>query len=232
MTFPWPFRSNRVSLDPMGGCSIGHLLVVSGPSGSGKSEFLLRMEARELPADVVAVIPDDAEGWPQTSGAYIRRDQLEKLPNRNRPPQLAGLVLHYDFMRAFESRIADFDHDPSLRMVSAAAEVTVLILRPSPELLTRQIATKAARPPVRQLERKLRRFVRRIVHPRRAFIYKGTGPKSRHQRLAHMYAEPDFVEEWYRRWEDFVANRFPATTTVREVAVTVEHDVHRYRLVR
>lgn len=211
-------------MPPAGEIEVEHLLLVAGPSGAGKSAFLRGLAVGILSPDVIAALPRGAPKWPQAGGNHVVHDNGGVIIDADGRLRLNGLVLHYDFMRVFESLIPDYGSDPALALVAAARQVTVVTMQPATDLLIEQIGQKAAsRDRIRQIERRARRLVRRILNPGRKFIYQEQQVPGRHRRLAELYRTPGFLKDWYGRWATFIdmkvsADRLVAKVTVEPIA--------------
>jgi hypothetical protein len=186
-------------------CRVGHLLVVAGPSGSGKSEFLRQLAARRLPAEIASVLPIGASSWPQTNGRRMVRGRLPPGSLWNAGGGLPGLVLHYDFLRPFETAIRDFSSDPSLGVLAWAEEASVAVVSMRGDGLAARLA---ARPPKRRpIGRVLARLFHRLglrTREKRRRVYDPATEHARHRRLVELYLAPGFLEGWEARWLDYV----------------------------
>ena len=185
---------------------LARLLVVAGPSGSGKSLFLRRLAAGKLPAEIVGALPAGAEHWPQTNGRRMVRRRLAALPAPAAEARLEGLVLHYDILRPFQTAIADYDADASLAVLGWADEVSVaMVTMPREDLAARL----AARPPKRRrIGRTLARALHRVgvgTRGKRRRVYDPATEHARHRRLVALYATPGFLESWEARWNAYIA---------------------------
>ena len=196
-------RRRRLWLQDARNLDIENLLIVAGPSGSGKSTFLRMLAEGGLSIEIMSALPAGASRWPQTSGSYIDCDSGTQIGASKRGLRLSGLVLHYDFLRILDSLIPDYAHDPALSALKAARNVAVVTIRPAPNALVAQIQRKSmSRGRIHQLERRLRRLLRRIIRPRHRFIY--NAPAGRHLRLVDLYRSPEFLDSWFEAWNHFI----------------------------
>jgi hypothetical protein len=183
------------------GTRIRHLLIVSGPSGSGKSTFLAQLAADGLGAEMAAALPAGARHWPQTNGRRIMHGALEQEPGGIVP----GLVLHYDFMRLFETPIEGYADDPDLGPLRAADEVTVVVLRAEAARLADQLA---ARPPRKRLldpvTIALRRMIAGLGLRRKQHVYDKSTEHGRHARLVALYRDSGALAAWQERWVEYL----------------------------
>lgn len=175
---------------------IGTLVIVSGPTSSGKSTFLKRIAEGRLPAELAAELPASSRSWPMTGAARLLHSQHG--PNPSLPPHdLEGAVLHYDFLRPFSTGCQEFPRDQALDLIACADKVVVVVLKPGMERLSRQLHDNeiAVKPSSGLLSRLARKA--------------GLKRKSRHRALAALYAQPGWVDGWYARWEAFIRRAAP-----------------------
>lgn len=93
---------------------IGHLVVVAGPTSSGKSTFLDRfLRDGEFRKTFVA----DEGDWVSTT-AY----KVGELPTG----RLERVVLHYDMLRLLSGSLKSFGRDPNLDILQIAEKLTVV----------------------------------------------------------------------------------------------------------
>lgn len=191
------FLRPRLSLN---GTRIRHLLIVSGPSGSGKSTFLDQLAAGTLAAAIAAALPAGAGSWPQTNGRRIMRGAQPEEPG-----VIPGLVLHYDFMRLFETPIGSYAEDPDLAALRTADEITVVVLRADAVRLAAQLA---ARPPKKRLLDPLTIALRRVITSlglsRKQHVYDKATEHGRHARLVALYSNPGVLAAWQERWVEYL----------------------------
>lgn len=126
---------------------IGHLVVVAGPTSSGKSTFIERFtgDARFREEFV-----SDTGEWTTTT-AY----KVGSLPSG----RIERLVLHYDMLRLMSGSLKTFERDPNLDILRIADKVTILTIGSSRERMIRQIEASALSGP-KWLQRKRHRTIR------------------------------------------------------------------------
>jgi len=179
---------------------IRHLLVVSGPTASGKTRLLTRLRTGSLPDELRALLPEAAHCWPQMSARGLVRGRSATF-NAARARDLDGLVLHYDILRPFRTGI-DLARDPALTLLTRAQQVTVLVLYPPREQLLRRYAD-------RQRARAMRsgRHWRSLVLDRLI-----PGRRSKRDQLLSGYRSEDWVRARYAEWLTFLSDRHPSAT--------------------
>lgn len=175
---------------------IGTLVIVSGPTSSGKSTFLKRIAEGRLPPELASELPASSRNWPMTGAGQLLHSQHGRAPSLP-AHDLEGAVLHYDFLRPFSTGCQEFPRDQALDLISCADKVVVVVLKPGLERLARQLHDNeiAVKPSAGLLSRLARKA--------------GLKRKSRHRALAGLYAQPGWVDGWYARWEAFIRRVAP-----------------------
>jgi hypothetical protein len=199
------------------GLQARRLLVVAGPSASGKSRFLSALAKGALPAEVAARLPCGAEAWPQTNGRRIQRGRLPRR-TRGRGP-IEGLVLHYDILRPFRTAVSDYATDPALTMLRTAEAVMIIAMVAPNARLADQLA---ARPPRQRMLDPLTAVWRRWLGARTSAIYDKASEGERHRELVALYREADFLDSWWRRWGAYVRSAAPGDRLKGVVPVEAE----------
>jgi hypothetical protein len=114
--------------------SVDHLLLVAGPSCSGKSTLIQQLCAGELPRIAAQLRLGDPAVW----SCVLPRD-LEALERET----LQRMILHYDFLRPWtDGGTPAYEEDEVLRLAGAAAEVTLVTLWVPPDVLSRRMAER------------------------------------------------------------------------------------------
>lgn len=190
-----------------------------------------------LPRNIGRDLPTEAKTWSRTSGNELsRKDLSEVLRAKGRS---AGLVLHYDIMRAYTRGYEDYANDPAMQAVTATdARLTVMTILPSREVLFEQFLSRARtgeyeewwdrRDTARQVKRKLRAGLFRLLR-RRPNLREG------HLTLLSVYASDERLNTWIIRWENFLERVRRGRDHVRLIYVTpdpAEMDQKRFRLLR
>jgi hypothetical protein len=176
---------------------IGTLVIVSGPTSSGKSTFLTRFAEGKLPPALSAELPASSRGWPMTGASRLllsQHGEASSLP----PRDLEGAVLHYDILRPFSTGCQAYARDQALDLISCADKVVVVVLKPGLERLSRQLHEgEIAVKPGKSV---LARLAAAAGLKRR---------KRRHRHLAGLYTQPGWVDGWYARWEAHIRRVAP-----------------------
>jgi SAM-dependent methyltransferase len=125
--------------------SIGHLVVVAGPTSSGKSTLCARLR-------------EDA-GLRQQFG--MNSGTWDLVGSSKVPQMLPGrrdrLILHYDFLRPSRTSIHSYDREPALDLLQVAEKVTILTVvtprfRMAEQLRKGEIEPEGRNPRERDLE--------------------------------------------------------------------------------
>jgi len=175
---------------------IGTLVIISGPTSSGKSTFLRRFAEGRLPPELAAELPVSSRSWPATGAGQLLHSQHGDSPSLP-AHDLEGAVLHYDFLRPFSTGCQEFPRDQALDLIACADKVVVVVLKPGLERLSRQlhegeIAVKPSSGLLARLAGKA-----------------GLKRKKRHRALAALYAQPGWLDGWYARWEAYIRRVAP-----------------------
>lgn len=198
-----PRTSVRIS--PSANLRIGCLLVVAGASGAGKSTFLRQLDRGTLGPEILSRLPHGASRWPQTNGFRIR-GRLEEARDEAGALLVGGVVLHYDIMRIFETRISGYAEDPALAVLAKAAAITAVVVRPPDQQLARHAARKSKRGTTARLLGSFERRIRLALRPTQERVYLTEDHRARHARLAQCYLEAGFTDRWYGSWQSYLAS--------------------------
>ncbi len=110
------------------------LLLVAGPSCSGKSTLIQRLYAGELPEMAARLRLGDVSAW---------RCALPNDLNDLATVAAGKVLLHYDFLRPWTGgQTPDYGAEEPLRLAGTAAEVTLLTLWVPPAELHRRMAER------------------------------------------------------------------------------------------
>ncbi len=198
---------------------IGHLLIVAGPTSSGKSSFLRALEEKRLNTALKEKLPVSAHDWPQLGASKLlnkeKTSQGDPLPDY----YLEGLVLHYDLLRPYSTGTHSYERDQALDLLHCADQVTVVTIKPPREQLIRQLqeselsVSSSARargsrqritPSLKKLPsaKMLKKVAKAILRPFGLFpAQKSAG---HHHKLASYYQDEQWLKSWYDRWSNFV----------------------------
>jgi hypothetical protein len=118
---------------------IDHLIVVAGPTASGKSLLLSELRARRLPLLQEQIGVGDLQDWPQiTTGTLLRQTDLD----------LDHVILQYDFLWPYPSSIMDGVEWRALSVLEGARQISIFTLWTPPARLAGQLIDGRIRGPV------------------------------------------------------------------------------------
>lgn len=164
---------------------IPNIVIIAGPTASGKSTFMAMLAAGRLPIPIATKLPATASNWLQTSGRKVFARPAARGRGDDRPSVQDGVALHYDMMRPYARGFEGFGADPALKLLTRAEAITVVTLRACGPELARRISNRA---------RPASRITRRL---------------SRHDReLVALYALPGWLDEQYAEWDRFIQSAF------------------------
>lgn len=211
MPLDWPLRVRR----PIA-ASIRSVLLVAGPSWSGKSTFLEHMRSGALPDEIKAQFPLGCESWAETSFRDFR-----SLFETRSGPEPADIQFHYDTTRAYRARWSSYFQDPRLRAVAQAGTVVVVTLKPTRGQLCDQFGPRAFRGETRAQTRDamqraepstlrdppdepVSKFKRRPLSPAEVVAY---------------YQTQGWLKTWSQHWDELVAHLAKCGPLTKEVLV-------------
>jgi len=112
---------------------IGHLVVVAGVTGVGKSTFIAQLQASPVLRERLGI-----------TGAFdvAQANDVDNLRAGAHPT----LIYHYDLLRPFDRPLQSHGRDPAFHLLGAADRVTLVTLANRAEVLRARLASPAARP--------------------------------------------------------------------------------------
>ena len=211
---------------------VEHLLVVTGPTSSGKSTLLALIENGSVEGDILSVLPENVFGWKQ----FCHREYDGTLASTKDNP-LKGLILHYDFMRPFKKFLKGYEDDVISTLIDRASKVTILIIKTDAGVLLEQLkkgeldgkALETA--PANQALRKL--FTRTLhIMPSgiRSSIKKKLFPNRKmavtdfNKVLYFKYQEQGWVDDWYHKFDRFLDDKVLAGADISRHFVQAARD--------
>jgi len=109
---------------------VDELIVVAGPTSSGKSTFIDELRAGQHPQIAVQLGGESLEGLPFLGASKLVRD--ETLYYRR-------LIYHYDFLRPFDRSAKTHDRDEALDLIHCAKRIHFVTLYTDPVRLRSQL---------------------------------------------------------------------------------------------
>ena len=193
--------------------SYAHLVIVAGTSGSGKSTFVDQLRGHELPGEINARLPADIGDWPVVGSS------MRPVFPRGAP----GIVLQYDMNGRGVAAGRDFCDDPALFGVALAKAVTVINLRPPPDLMIDQLVAREGGG--RTKEQILQEtftwspqrsyLVRKILRRWQPWIAR----KRRHscRRKINLYNQDGWLDGLYERWQAYLRSLGTKGATIEQI---------------
>lgn len=199
---------------------IDHLIIVTGPTSSGKSTLLRTIQSGELNEEIKSLLPEDVGNWPNVpSMNTFTPGYIEKLGSSKDNP-LKGMVMHYDFIRPFKKILKGYEQDNIDQIINRASSVTVFIIKPDKEVLLKQLKKgelEGGSVETAQKDLLIRRFVTRLFHK----IPEGVRKKIKkllfssrkgsvtdfNKILFYKYQEDGWVDEWYLKFETYLESK-------------------------
>ena len=204
----------ELSNDHRGSASIAHLVIVAGASGSGKSTFVHQLRARDLPPEINALLPGDVADWPVV-GTTMK-------PDFPRPAR--GVLFQYDMNGRGVAAGREFSEDPALSDVGFAKTVTVINLRPSPDLMIDQLVAREGNGRTKEeilretfAWRSLRKWyiARRILARWKPWIALNRRYSCR--RKINLYNQDGWLDSFYKRWQAYLQSLTAKGVAVEQI---------------
>jgi len=204
--------------------AIGHIVMIAGPSCSGKSTFLGELRRKSVPADVAECLPAEVHSWKQLHAGQLQKKDLYRLLDTDTPP---GLLVQYDLMRCYTKGFGEYNRDPALRrVIETGAPLTILTLTADRETLLDQLFARIRmmgnyvswnqekRFTVR-LRRRLRRTLFSLILPTSAAMV-----SEEQMLLLKIYASEHEFDRSMTQWRGFVEDLAAERNNVRPLYVT------------
>jgi 2-polyprenyl-3-methyl-5-hydroxy-6-metoxy-1,4-benzoquinol methylase len=157
--------------------SIGELVVLAGPTSSGKTTLQSRLMGGNAPEVASRVGLEDPSLWQQVS-AKLLPDLTASRVDR--------LLFHYDFLRPYLTSAQVHDRDEAMDILDTAEHVTFLTIWTPPERLRRQLHDSE-------------------IAPRTKLgFFRG---KSRWRKIERDYEDPARICGHYRQWFEFARKK-------------------------
>ena len=187
---------------------IKNLIVVAGPTSSGKSTALGRMRRDEFPEIAQKLGMGSFKQWKQVGASSLNRYENIFVEN---------LLFHYDFLRPFGRSAKTHERDEALQILGAAQNISFITIFTEPQKLSEQLVRGEFNVPHRSVFKQIVKSVLRRIFSLSEFrlarririidiLYgKAVRPASiRHMNILKMYQRPKEVFRLYRRWFSFI----------------------------
>lgn len=183
---------------------ITNLLLLSGPSGGGKSTFARLLKEGGLPAEIAHQLPAQARRWPLVDVTNHMRRQIEDEGDAAAIAALGNpteLILHYDITTVHRYGLGGYESDPALRLLRSARNIAVVFVCPDAERLYTQFVDRDA---IRQARKSAaaRTWNKTVLAPLRKLRLRLAGQTLNGERS--LYSDPDWIRRCYRAWDSYI----------------------------
>ncbi|MBN2406647.1 MAG: methyltransferase domain-containing protein [Elusimicrobia bacterium] len=185
----------------------GHLVVVSGPTSSGKTTLIKSMMSNSCPAVSEKLGVGDFSGW-----LHLGSSQLNSVSS----VFSQGIILHYDFLRPYGRSAKTHDRDEALDILKNAEKISFLTIYSDPSKLRKQLMNGEILRKKKGLKKKAKKIVKvlldlpgfRLVRKIKAveYVYSKASKDipGRLTAILDAYEDPGKVYGWYRAWFDYI----------------------------
>jgi energy-coupling factor transporter ATP-binding protein EcfA2 len=178
-----------------------HFLLVSGPSGGGKSTFIQHLTDGRLPPEIASELPLNCASWPIIEANNMLKNKVSLAEILKTMGSSESAILHYDIAYIHRFGLTNYASDPASALFTLSDRLDVVLVKPGPDNLQRQYRERHyAHYHSKSLASRLwGTWVRRPV--RRAF-----------QRLQGkialetqaLYLSEDWLQHCYSDWHDYI----------------------------
>jgi hypothetical protein len=201
-----------------------HILLISGPSGGGKTTFLRQLREGTLAPEILARLPADSGNRPVLEANDVLKGKpvMESLPAGT-----DGVALHYDIVLMHRYRIERYEDDPSLDLLDGAESLDVVFVRPDTALVKRNFMNRQNEHRKKKSNVSLlwSRFVRL---PMRCLLSPITGKPT--QSTEDVYQDDNWLAGCYRRWETFIGSLVERQPNAHLIVVEPAGEGETFRL--
>ena len=201
---------------------IGHLVVVAGPTSSGKSSFIKAIKTKSLSPTIIDKMPENIIKWPQIGASHFLAHGKTVDNEYLSADPLEGLLLHYDLLRPYTAKTHDYNRDQILDLIDCSEQLTVFTIIPEKNQLINQLVNNelgGKRPGLNDSKKAgLHKAIFKKNTPfsfkrlkglfRKFLIALGLLPHKKrsthHQKLYFHYQEDGWLDFWYDKWSDFL----------------------------
>jgi hypothetical protein len=174
------------------------MLLISGPSGGGKSTFIRQFTDGSLAPEILSLLPRPAADWPIIEA----NDVLKGIPvAENVKSQAPGALVHYDIVFIHRYGISRYEDDPALAMLDDARSLHVVFVRPESGVVSAQFLERQNRH--RQTKSKASLLWSRFFRlPARRLLSPLTGRTT--LSTENIYRDDKWLAAIYVQWETFI----------------------------
>lgn len=193
------------------------ILLISGPTGAGKSTFLSCLESAKLDQQILKALPHGAADWSAAElndilkGSLSSEECLTKLENER-----CG-KFHYDITFIHSRGIANYEDDPSLKILQQADSLWVIFIKPNYETVRRQYNERRAQ----KLSKKSKisllwaRYGRKNLRRLKRILKSDTK-----RELGDPYSNEQLLIESYVMWHNYLKT---LCASVEDLKITILH---------
>lgn len=182
-----------------------NVLLLSGPSGGGKSTFARFLKEGRLPDDLASRLPPLASKWPVVDVTNRMRRRIESegeaaaAAEFGNPPDL---VLHYDITTVYRYGLAGYETDPALRLLRLASDIRIVFVCPDAVRLYQQFVDRDTARKARK-SAPARAWNKLALAPLRKLRMRLYGQVANSERA--LYSDPLWLVRCYDAWEAYMA---------------------------
>jgi hypothetical protein len=177
-----------------------HLLLISGPSGGGKSTFIRQLAEKTLAPEILALLPTHSGDWPLIeANNVLKRDLSEH--DFEAKIRAGGCLVHYDIVFIHLRGIRRYEDDPALAILDGVNPLHIVFVRPNSEVLRKQFLDRQTRHRMTKSTASLlwSRFFRL---PMRRLLSPLTGKPTKS--TEDIYGDEKWLPACYSQWENFI----------------------------
>lgn len=177
-----------------------HILIVSGPSGGGKSTFIRQLLDKTLDPEILALLPDVTD-WPIIEANDVLKGDLSTETIRDMTRPSPGWIAHYDIAFIHRKGLTQYEADPFIKLLDDATTLYAVFVKPDYLSIRKQFAARKA---IRQKSKsKARIFWKHFIHqPMRRMLSPVTGQST--VSTEDLYQTEEWLTSCYRTWERFL----------------------------
>lgn len=178
-----------------------HFLLVSGPSGGGKSTFIQHLAEARLPAEITAELPAGCARWPVIEANNMLKDKVPMADVLASIGSSEGAILHYDIAYIHRFGLPGYASDPASSLFQLGDRLDVVFVKPAPESLSQQFLKRQE---AHQRKKNLlsRLWGDKVRRPLRRALYRLRGREAVDTHT--LYLTEDWLRGCYAAWHDYV----------------------------
>jgi hypothetical protein len=206
-------------------------LLISGPSGGGKSTLIHQLATGTLALEISSRLPAGAGQWPIIEANDVIKGDLTTGSLLQSPAQADGWLIHYDIVFIHCCRIKRYEDDPAMDLLGGTSPVQVVFVRPDHQSLLEQYHRRFSQHQKTKSRGSLV-WARLVRRPLRRLMAPFTG--KRLLTTAELYARNNWLAGCYRQWETFLhhlAVRHPGSEILIVEPITGPDGSETFRLV-